>query len=287
MRSAFLKGVCAVITALCAATASPSAPPHPQNGATVDLAGIAHVALRVGDLQVSRDFYEKLGYEEAFALDRGGKPAEAFLKINDRQFIELYPKRAPGDATGFLHVCFESRDLNALQYAYVARGLTPTPVKKAAAGNLLFTLRGPENQNIEYTQYMPGSRHTLDAGKHLGPRRIADALAGAAIPAANPAAVAAFYESRLSFRPRRRGLDGGPNALRLPGRSNEELQFLRASEKGSFRLMLSVADTNVAARELLSRGIACQRQRKFVLVRDPDGNAIVLVHVPGLTGATR
>ena len=36
-----------------------------------DLAGIAHAAIRVADLDKSREFYAKLGYEEAFAMTQG------------------------------------------------------------------------------------------------------------------------------------------------------------------------------------------------------------------------
>jgi hypothetical protein len=98
------------------------------------LSGIAHVAIRVSGLARSRAFYEKLGFEEAFSMEQGGAPTEAFLKINDRQFIELYPQREPSQAIGFMHVCFESTDIEKLNGKYLSRGLAPTPVKKAGAG---------------------------------------------------------------------------------------------------------------------------------------------------------
>src|SRR5277367_1507265 len=128
---------------------------QPAETSTPALAGIAHAAIRVSDLAKSRDFYEKLGFEEAFAMDNGGKPTEAFLKINDRQFIELYPQKDASQPVGFMHVCFESTDIEELNQEYVARGLAPTAVRKAGAGNMLFTMQGPEKQNIEYTRYMP------------------------------------------------------------------------------------------------------------------------------------
>src|ERR1700754_245093 len=85
---------------------------------TPPLAGIAHVAIRVRSLDAARDFYNKLGFEEAFTLaDKDGKVNESFIKLNDRQFLELYPANPdnPKQASvGFLHVCFEGDDLQAI-----------------------------------------------------------------------------------------------------------------------------------------------------------------------------
>jgi catechol 2,3-dioxygenase-like lactoylglutathione lyase family enzyme len=159
-----------------------------------NLAGIAHAAIRVADLDKSRDFYAKLGYEEAFNMSQGGKTTQSFVKINDRQFIELYPQRQPSDTIGFMHVCFESADIQALHDTYVARGLTPIAVRKAAAGNLLFTMEGPEKQNLEYTQYMPGSRHSNDKGLHLGANRVSEQIVAVGVEMQAPAAAAAFYK---------------------------------------------------------------------------------------------
>ena len=39
------------------------------------LAGVAHVAIRVHDLAAARDFYAKLGYQEAFNLAKDGHRA--------------------------------------------------------------------------------------------------------------------------------------------------------------------------------------------------------------------
>src|SRR5271168_4244952 len=90
---------------------------------TATLAGIAHVAIRVSELTRSRNFYQKLGFEQAFTLSKDGKTTEAFFKVNDRQFIEVYPQQEPSQSIGFMHLCFESTDLEALNRAYLARSL--------------------------------------------------------------------------------------------------------------------------------------------------------------------
>src|SRR5580692_1756734 len=168
------------------------------------LAGIAHVALRVSDLNRSRDFYQKLGFEEAFTLTKDGVTTESFLKVNDRQFIEMYPKQQPSQPIGFMHFCFEGADLEALNRDYLARGLSPTPVRRAGAGNLLFTMEGPEKQNIEYTQYLAGSLHSNDRGKHLGANRISTELVAFGLAMQNQSAAEDFYRQKLGFQPLQR-----------------------------------------------------------------------------------
>ncbi len=261
------------------------------------LTGIAHVAIRVSDLERSRAFFSKLGYQEAFAMDKGGSPTEAFFKVNDRQFIELYPRRDASAAVGFMHICFEASDINAVDQGYIAHGLTPTPVKRAGAGNLLFTLQGPEEpgppsdlrgattQNIEYTQYMPGSRHTLDRGQHLGPDRIADRIAGVGIPMADPVAATTFYLDKLSFARSTHPLEPGYPALTLPGTPDQRVEFLPPSgvqppSSLLFRLIFSVPDLRRAANRLRTLRLPVKKQRGALVITDPDGDPIVFIQAP-------
>lgn len=281
-----------VVLAVAALTAVCSSSLQAQSSAA-NLSGIAHVAIRVADLEQSRAFFHKLGFEEAFAMDRGGTPTEAFFKVNDRQFIELYPRKNAGDWVGFMHICFESPDLNALYQDYVAHGLAPTAVKRAGAGNLLFTLQGPDEpgdssdlrshatQNIEYTQYMPGSRHTLDRGKHLGPNRVAETIAGVGIPVQDARAATSFYEDKLSFRPAGKpALESGHASLALPG-SEQRIEFLGldAAQNGSlhFRFIFSVPDLSRANLRLRALGFSPVKHGREVSIADPDGDAIVFI----------
>lgn len=248
------------------------------------LAGIAHVAFRVSDLEKSREFYKRLGYEEAFAMSKEGAPTEAFIKINDRQFIELYPRRDSSQKIGFLHVCFEAADISALHQEYLGRGLAPGEVKRAGAGNLLFTMEGPEQQNIEYTQYMPGSRHTNDKGLHLGPARISSQIVGIGIEMKDPAAAASFYEQKLGFGPGRQAFDPGHAALELPGRSDEQVEFVPQGANSTFRLLLGAPELRRAAAQLGRASMPFEKRKSVLMIRDPDGNTLVLTN--GMSSAT-
>jgi catechol 2,3-dioxygenase-like lactoylglutathione lyase family enzyme len=238
--------------------------------------GIAHVALRVHDLAASTAFYEKLGYVQAFDLKKNGVSYESFIKLNDRQFIELYPTTEHDPKIGFLHLCFEGVDLNAIHDDYISRGLTPKDVRKAGAGNLLFTMAGPQQpfgpQNIEYTQYQPGSLHSNDFGQHLGAERISDKLVSVSLAMQDPATARDFYINQLSFKP----LPGEPMTLHLPGDSGEEVKIVSASLGDKASIILRADNLGKAARLLHKQQIAVKKDGNTLTINDPDGNIIVL-----------
>jgi catechol 2,3-dioxygenase-like lactoylglutathione lyase family enzyme len=241
------------------------------------LNGIAHIAIRVHSLEASRDFYKKLGFAEAFALSKDGVVYQSFFKINDRQFMEIYPATAKATELGFLHLCFESDDLQAVYDDYIKRGLTPTRLRKAGAGNLLFTMKGPmqadELQNIEYTQYMPGSRHYNDRGKDLGADRVATKLVSVTLAMQDPAAARAFYLDKLKFTPDARW----HHFLDLPGDSGEMVEIVPVAKLGAkSSILLSSPDIRRTAQLLKSNGIPFTDANDLT-VTDPDGNLINIV----------
>jgi len=266
---------CLLIVTLCLSPALGLAQIQPAT-----LAGIAHVAIRVADLTRSRDFYAKLGFEQAFALTKDGKTTEAFFKVNDHQFIEVYPQEDPPQSIGFMHVCFEAADLGVLNRAYLGRSLTPTPVKRAGAGNLLFTMVGPEEQNIEYTQYMPGSLHSKDQGQHLGANRISKEIAGVGLRMEDPVAARTFYEQQLGFHESRNVIEPGLIPLLMPGSSGQMVEITL----GAPEIFFAVPSLRSAAAQLKARSMPVEKKESMVTVQDPDGNRIVFVTLEPETG---
>jgi catechol 2,3-dioxygenase-like lactoylglutathione lyase family enzyme len=275
-----------------AATVAPTAPALPV--AQIPMNGIAHIAIRVKDLPTSLAFYNKLGYQQAFAMTRGDVTTQSFVKINNRQFIEIYPMSPRDTEPGFMHLCFEGADLNQLHDAYVAEGLQPIAVRTAAAGNLLFTMKGLDQysvpQNIEYTQYMPGSLHSKDVGQHLGPDRVADKMTVVALAMKDPAAARAFYLDKLGFTP----TSGSANRLNLPGASAEQVEIVPLDPLGArSSIILTTPDLNKSEAQLKRQGVAYQRASSsqtdaqgktraadMISITDPDGNIIRIQQQP-------
>jgi catechol 2,3-dioxygenase-like lactoylglutathione lyase family enzyme len=238
--------------------------------------GIAHVAIRVHDLAASVAFYQKLGFEQAFDLRKDNVPYESFIKINDTQFVELYPITPKDPTPGFLHLCFEGVDLNAIYDDYASHGLTPTAVRKAGAGNLLFTMAGPLQpsgpQNIEYTQYMPGSLHSNDQGKHLDPDRVASKLIAVALAMKDTAAARDFYINQLHFKP----IANDQMDLHMPGESGQEVEIVPASLGTQARLTLQSDNLGKSARHLHKENVAAVKNGASLTITDPDGNILIL-----------
>jgi catechol 2,3-dioxygenase-like lactoylglutathione lyase family enzyme len=247
------------------------------------LNGIAHIAIRVKDIAASVAFYNKLGFEQAFAMTgKDGNISQSFIKLNDRQFIELYPvnpQNPTQDKPEFLHLCFEGADLNAIHDYYVAEGLTPIAVRKAGAGNLLFTLKGPmqfsDPQNMEYTQYMPESMHSKDFGQHLGMDRIADKLTVVTLAMQDPAAAKAFYLDKIGFTASAKN----PMLLNLPGVSGEQIEIVPVAQLGA-KSSITLTTASVANAESLLTNVkiafipAGAKSDSAIIITDPDGNLI-------------
>ncbi len=228
--------------------------------------GIAHVAFRVSDLNATRTFYRRLGFAESFVFMDGAKPRQVFVKINDRQFIELYPRSEPSEALGWMHVCYEADDAQPLQALYAKRGVDPSAVRKAGAGNYIFTFKGTSGETIEVTQYLPGSRHSEDRGKHLGAHRVSHELQEIKLAVPDLTAARYFYIAELGF-------EGRGETIGLSQNSDESLVLEPAGTMPQF--VFRIADANKIVAPLKHLGLAPRRHGRAVQIHDPDGNILV------------
>ena len=92
---------------------------------------------------------------------------------------------------------------------------------------------GPEEQNIEYTQYMPGSLQTKDQGQHLGANRISKQIAGVSLRMEDPVAARTFYEQKLGFHESLHPLEPGLIPLLLPGPSGQMVEITPGATRSS------------------------------------------------------
>ena len=133
------------------------------------ITGIGHVAFRVTSLQRALDFYcNKLGFSEAFRLEREGQPSPwiVYIQIAPGCFIELFPD--PQDAPGtipaqnpdasYKHVCLLVDDLPATLRELAVRGLetSGSPIQ-GVDHNLQYWINDPDGNPIELMQIMPDS----------------------------------------------------------------------------------------------------------------------------------
>ena len=238
-------------------------------GPALALNGVAHVAFRVADVPKSREFYRTLGWEQAFEFGDDKGTATSYVKVNDRQFIELYRRNGPTEALGLMHICLEGANLDTLVAEYRRGGITTTEPRKARAGNVLFNIHDPESHLIEYTQYLPGSLHMNEKGKHILETRLSDHMIRVSQPVTDLAAVTAFFTGKLGFTELARG------RLVTPGTSGEEILLVTASYDWKPRLVFQVANMKRTAEELKKRGVPVEMSAGTALVHDPDGYLLV------------
>ncbi len=263
------------------------------------IVGLASVAFRVSDLNEARRFYTGvLGFEQAFLLKaEGGAPERVFLKINDEQFIELWPGLPPEQEVRLAQVAVQASDVRRLRRLLEARGLAPRPLEKRADGNLGFRLPDPDGTLLEFVEYSPGSLQAKARGKFLGPQRVAERLWHAGVTVSDLARAMAFYRDRLGLVEIWRG---GPSEtelrwvnMRLPGPRGDYLEYMLHSGRpgrqqlGSMQhICLQTPDVEAAYRRLLARGLPDSERfrprvgrngRRLANLFDPDGSRTELM----------
>ena len=130
------------------------------------ITGLAHVAFHITNLEKALDFYcSKLGFREAFRLEREGEPSPwiVYIQVAHNQFIELFPG-AQGEnpprskRAGYNHFCLVVDDLQATLRELEARGLTISGgPQQGLDHNWQYWISDPDGNAIELMQIMPDS----------------------------------------------------------------------------------------------------------------------------------
>lgn len=126
-----------------------------------EITGINHVGLRVRDLDVSRDFYGKLGFK-FIAGPIGPEPAaiiEHSSGVNINFILNTSPEaphqnvlmEAPIKSPGYTHIALEVTDLVSVSAQIEALGITITE-RVEYNGAKFFFIRDPDDNVIEFHQ---------------------------------------------------------------------------------------------------------------------------------------
>lgn len=272
------------------------------------ITGISHVALWVHDIEQSRRFYKDfLGFAEPYSLtNSNGTLALTFIKINDRQAIELFPeKEAGGDRLN--HVALETDDAETLRVWLDSKGVkVPGKVSKGRIGNLNFNVRDPDDHQVEIVQYTPDGWTTREKGAFLPETRISTRIAHAGILVGDLEASLKFHRDILGGLETWRG--GRPdkplswvNVKVADGTDYLELMLYATlpepDQRGtSHHICLEVPDVEKALATLQPRAVRCNytkaieiktginRKRQFNLY-DPDGTRVEVMEPKTVDGA--
>jgi lactoylglutathione lyase len=184
------------------------------------ITGTAHMAYYVSDLKKARDYYEGfLGFQEALVLkNQDGSDHVVFIKINDRQFIELYAE--PVKNYGFIHDAgFETNDAKGMRDHLAAMGVkVPEKVTKDESGNLSFEMIEPSGFTIQIVQYLPDSLIGKTKGKFMPASRISDHIDHIGLLIKDKDVTWKFYNDAFGFTK-----EGDGSKMAIPG-SNDRFE---------------------------------------------------------------
>jgi catechol 2,3-dioxygenase-like lactoylglutathione lyase family enzyme len=162
------------------------------------ITGIAGIAVKVASLDEARKFYSgAVGMDEAFTT----KDGMTAFKVNDRQYVEVSPELKTEAEDRLIRIAFETADARKLRTYLASKGVTvPAKVGKDGNGNLSFVVKDPDGHSVQFVQYMPGSLHSRDTGKHLADTRISDHILHVGVWVTDPVRADSFYKDILGFR---------------------------------------------------------------------------------------
>ena len=126
------------------------------------VSSIAHVAIRVKDVERTLDFYiNRLGFAEMLRLERDGQLWLIYLRITDDQYLEVFPdgegeRAAEREAVGYNHMCLAVPDIEETVRELNAAGVEMIrPKVLGADGNWQTWIEDPDGHRIELMQMMP------------------------------------------------------------------------------------------------------------------------------------
>jgi lactoylglutathione lyase len=287
-----------------------------SNIARPRITGLSHVALWVADLDKSQAFYTGyLGFGEPYSLKNAdGGISIAWIKVNDRQSIELFPLggKAPKNGDSLYHIALETDDAQGMLDYLTSKGVKgpggkplPTTATAGRIGNLNYFTEDPDGHIVEFTQYMPKGWTMEKAGQFMPPTRIAARMSHAGLAVGNLEASLRFYRDILGFREFWRGSSDGRTLswvnLRVPEGDDyvELMLYSTKPDPGHLHILnhlcLEIPDASAAWATLAARALpaGCMatnpihtgvNRKRQINCYDPDGTRVEVMEANTVDG---
>ena len=123
------------------------------------IVGVAHIGLKTDDLDAARKFYTGiLGFQEPFSLDKA--PGEGtgllltYFKVNDHQYIEMFPELTDPKMDRLSHISFETTNAEQMRAYLASRGVkVPEKLEPMQDGNRGFDVNDPDGHDVEFVEF--------------------------------------------------------------------------------------------------------------------------------------
>jgi lactoylglutathione lyase len=269
--------------------------------------GLSHMALYVHDMEKSRAFYKDfLGFAEPYSLtNEDGTLHLTWIKINDRQSLELFPEKEPG-SDRLYHIALETDNADGLRKYLAAHGVAvPDKTGKGQIGNQNYNIHDPDGHIVEIVQYEPDGWTMLNKGKFMPDTRISTHIPHMGILVGDLIAAQKFYGGILCFKEIWRGTKNTNQLSWVHEQVPEGKDFIELmlysrlpdpDKRGTaHHFCLEVTDIEKAKATLEQRAVHCgytkpmtiqtgvNRKRQLNLY-DPDGTRVELMEPTTIDG---
>lgn len=177
------------------------------------ITGIAHAAFYVSDMAKARAFYEGfLGFASPYSIPRPNNPGAqlVWIKINDRQSVELFPDPVAPDADRLYHIAVETEDAEAMRLYLQSKGVAVPPATAIGKiGNKNYFIKDPNGNTVEIVEYLPDGWTMREKGKFLPDTRVSQRMSHVGVMVGEFDASMKFYGDILGFKEIWRGSSGG------------------------------------------------------------------------------
>lgn len=185
-----LLGICGTIEA---EEHTPQRPP---------ITGVAHAAFFTKDLEHTRNYLKNfMGYDETITLKNAeGKVSLSVFKINERQFVEVFPERKE-KSNRMYHFAVETTDAEAMRLYLKSKGYkVPEHTPKGRTGNLNYFVTDPNGTICEIVQYGTEGMMADKKGKDLSTNRISTRMSHVGFMVPDVDKAIEFYCGVLGFK---------------------------------------------------------------------------------------
>ena len=175
-----------------------------------EITGISHVGYFVSNLPKALDFWHGLlGFDEMYTLNKPNTDQVriAFIKINDRQHIELFTDPTPAPPNMMSHLCFTVSNVEQMRAYLRSKGIAVPAGNggKTRTGDYAFEIHDPDGTLIEFVQSLPTGWEAQAKGKFQPAARVSDGIYHVGFLVGNAEKSLHFYEDILGFKETWRG----------------------------------------------------------------------------------
>ena len=124
-----------------------------------------------------------------------------YFKVNDHQYIEMFPELTAPKMDRLSHISFETTDAEQMRAYLAGKGVkVPAKLEPMRNGNRGFNVIDPDGHDVEFVEYRPGSLHSRNFGKFLPDSRISQRIIHVGVVVKDREAADRFYRDILGFK---------------------------------------------------------------------------------------